>query len=125
MTSEMRNIVSEERKRGLKIYEKYFGRKKEETEIKGLGIFTIDHLFANIWSREEQLSLTDRSKITIALLAALGIDSELKKHLAAAKHLGIPREEIVEIMIHVAHYAGWPAGRHAIGVLDDEWKQGK
>jgi len=115
-------MISEERKKGLDTYWRLLGEEKKE--FNELDTFTIDHLFAKIWSREDFLSLTDRSKITISILAALGKDSELKRHLDGAKNLGISRDEIVEIMIHVAHYAGWPAGHHALDMLH-KWETGE
>ncbi len=101
---------------GLKVYEEVFG-KPAGASLLGLRQFTINHLFARIWSRsseavekEPAITLRERSMITIALLAAAGRAEELKAHLEAAKHLGISREQALEIMIHVAHYGGWPAG---------------
>src|SRR5437588_28763 len=94
---------------GLEMYEKLFGEPNGEPLI-GLREFTINHLFANVWSREEKLSMRHRSMITVALLAAQGRESELKRHIQGALHIGISQIEIREIMIHVAHYAGWAAG---------------
>ena len=68
-----------------------------------------DVLFGEVWSREEQLSARDRSLITVAALMGSGIlDSSLKHHLAKAKENGITKDEIVEVITHVAFYAGWP-----------------
>ncbi|HYA36250.1 MAG TPA: carboxymuconolactone decarboxylase family protein [Candidatus Binataceae bacterium] len=70
---------------------------------------TVEHLFGEIWTRPN-LTIRERSMITMATLTALGRDPELKTHVRGALNLGIPRETINEIMIHQAHYAGWPAG---------------
>lgn len=101
---------------GLKIYQEVFGKPAGPSML-GLREFTINHLFARIWSRssvslekEPAITLRERSMITVALLAAAGRAEELKAHLEAAKHLGITKQQALEIMIHVAHYAGWPAG---------------
>jgi len=68
-----------------------------------------DILFGEVWSREEQLSARDRSLITVSALMASGIlDNSLKSHLLKAKENGITKEEIVEVITHVAFYAGWP-----------------
>jgi 4-carboxymuconolactone decarboxylase len=85
-----------------------------------LAEMTIDHLFANVWSRPG-LSPRDRSLITVALLAAQGRDDELRSHIAGATNQGISADGIEEIMIHVAHYAGWPAGHHGLKVATDLW----
>lgn len=68
-----------------------------------------DILFGEVWSREEQLSARDRSMITVSALMAMGIlDQSLKAHLVKAKENGITKDEIVEVITHVAFYAGWP-----------------
>ncbi len=68
-----------------------------------------DILFGQVWSREEQLSAKDRSMITVSALMAMGIlDQSLKTHLVKAKENGITKDEIVEVITHVAFYAGWP-----------------
>ena len=68
-----------------------------------------DVLFGEVWSREEQLSLRDRSLVTVVALMSKGIlDSSLKSHLINAKNNGITKEEMAEIITHAAFYAGWP-----------------
>ena len=109
-----RQIIS----RGEEMYEMVFGEPDKKPLI-GLREFTIKHLFANIWSRsrprlagKNAITLKDRSMITVALLASQGRNEELETHLKGALHLGISKEQLLEIMIHVAHYAGWPAGNN-------------
>ncbi len=66
-------------------------------------------LFGEVWSREDKLSLKERSMITVVALMSKGIlDSSLKSHLENAKKNGITQEEMAEIITHVAFYAGWP-----------------
>ena len=103
------------RQRGQRTYKQYFGHKRRMKGADDLAKFTIDHLFANVWSRPG-LSLRNRSMITVALLAAQGRDDELRSHLQGAANQGISAIEIEEIMIHVAHYAGWPVGHHGLAV---------
>ena len=68
-----------------------------------------DVLFGEVWSREDKLSLRDRSMITVIALMSKGIlDSSLKSHLIHAKKNGITKEEMAEIITHAAFYAGWP-----------------
>src|SRR5437660_8211332 len=97
---------------GLEMYSELFG--KEEERLIGIREFTINHLFAKIWSRsrepidkERMISLRERSMITVALLAAQGRAEDLKKHIRGARHQRISEQQILEIMIHVSHYAGW------------------
>ena len=84
-----------------------------------------DVLFGEVWSREDQPSLRDRSMITVSVLMAKGIaDSSLKVHLTNAKKHGITAEEMTEMLTHAAFYAGWPnawaAFRLAKEVYEDE-----
>ena len=68
-----------------------------------------DVLFGEVWSREDKLSLRDRSLVTICVFMGKGLfDSSLKHHLMNAKKNGITKEEMAEIITHAAFYAGWP-----------------
>jgi 4-carboxymuconolactone decarboxylase len=113
------------RERGQAVYKKLFDRKKKfERDHTALDEFTIDHLFADVWSRPN-LEMRQRSMITVALLAALGRDRELARHIEGALNLGISLDEIIEIMIHVAHYAGWPAGHNGQRLAQDVFARSK
>lgn len=84
-----------------------------------------DVLFGEVWSREDKLSLRDRSLVTVVALMAQGLtDSSFTFHLQSAKANGITKTEIAEILTHAAFYAGWPkawaAFRMATEVWDDE-----
>lgn len=81
-----------------------------------------DVLFGDIWSRENQLSLRDRSLVTVTALMAQGLtDSSFKYHLESAKKNGITREEIAEILTHAAFYAGWPKAWAAFRMAQKVW----
>ena len=68
-----------------------------------------DILFGEVWSRNDILSLHDRSIVTICALVGSGIlDSSLKYHIEGAKRHGVTRDEMVEIVTQLAFYAGWP-----------------
>lgn len=68
-----------------------------------------DILFGEVWSRNDLLSLRDRSLVTITALISQGItDSSLMHHLQNAKKNGITRTEAAETITHIAFYAGWP-----------------
>lgn len=68
-----------------------------------------DVLFGEVWSREDKLSLRDRSLITICIFMGKGLfDDSLKHHLLNAKKHGIKKDEMAEIITHAAFYAGWP-----------------
>ena len=83
-----------------------------------------DILFGEVWSREDKLSLRDRSLVTITALIASGItDSSLQYHLATAKNNGITRTEIAEILTHLAFYAGWPKAWAAFRLATEVWAE--
>ena len=68
-----------------------------------------DVLFGEVWSREAQLSLRDRSLVTVVALVAQGlVDASFQYHLTTAKKNGITRTEVAEILTHAAFYVGWP-----------------
>ena len=81
-----------------------------------------DVLFGEVWSREDQLSLRDRSLVTVVALMSQGlVDSSFRYHLETAKKNGITREEIAEILTHAAFYAGWPKGWAAFRMAKEVW----
>ena len=68
-----------------------------------------DILFGQVWSREAQLSLRDRSLVTVVALMAQGlVDSSFRFHLENAKNNGVTQEEMAEVLTHAAFYASWP-----------------
>jgi 4-carboxymuconolactone decarboxylase len=68
-----------------------------------------------VWSREG-LGRRERSLITLAVLAGLGRDEELPLHVRGALNNGVTREEIAEVLLHTAVYAGVPAANSAFAV---------
>jgi 4-carboxymuconolactone decarboxylase len=64
-------------------------------------------LFGDIWERT-QLSKRDRSLITCAALVAMGKTEQMKSHFPRAIGNGVTKEEIIEMITHMAFYAGWP-----------------
>lgn len=82
-----------------------------------------DVLFGQVWSREEQLSLRDRSLVTVTALMAQGlVDSSFQYHLMTAKKNGITKTEIAEVITHAAFYAGWPKAWAAFSMAKAVWK---
>lgn len=73
---------------------------------------TDDVLFGDVWERPG-LSKRDRSLITIAVLTALYRNEQLPGHLDRALTNGVTKEEIVEMITHVAFYGGWPTAMSA------------
>lgn len=77
---------------------------------------TMEHLFGDVWTRPG-LELRQRSMITVTTLAALGRTEQLRLHLHGALNVGITLEELEEMFIHIAHYAGWPVAVTAFETL--------
>ncbi|AWU97482.1 4-carboxymuconolactone decarboxylase [Azospirillum ramasamyi] len=71
--------------------------------------------WGQIWTRPG-LDIRTRSMLTIGMLAALGKDGELKLHIRATRNTGVTRDEVKEILMQAAVYAGVPAGNHAIAL---------
>src|SRR5579885_3394489 len=71
---------------------------------------TVDHLFAEIWNRPG-LTNRDRRLILLGLLVGLGQDDVISLQLPAALGNGeLTADELRELAIFLAHYAGWPRG---------------
>ena len=77
--------------------------------------FLTEYAWGSIWSRPG-LDHKTRSMITIAMLVAMGRLDELKLHIRATVNTGVSREEVKEIMMHAAIYAGVPAAFGAFGL---------
>jgi 4-carboxymuconolactone decarboxylase len=77
--------------------------------------FLTEYAWGSIWSRPG-LDRKTRSQITIAMLVAMGRLEELKLHVRSTVHTGVSREEVKEIMMHAAIYAGVPAAYGAFSI---------
>ena len=75
-----------------------------------------DVLFGNVWERPG-LSPRDRSLVTVASLISLYRTNELPFHLKRALENGVTRDELAEVVTHLAFYSGWPTASTAIGIL--------
>ena len=75
-------------------------------------------IYGDVWERPG-LSKRDRSLITVATLLALGREKQLDGHLARALQNGVTKDEISEIITHLAFYAGWPAAMTAAQIAKD------
>jgi 4-carboxymuconolactone decarboxylase len=77
--------------------------------------FTDDVLFGEVWERAD-LSPKERSLVTVAALTTLGNVEQLNFHLPLAKQNGATEAELIEVITHLAFYAGWPKAMSAMGV---------
>ncbi len=81
-----------------------------------------DVLFGEVWSRNDLLSLRDRSIVTVVALMSQGLtDSSFKYHLESAKKNGVTKTEMAEILTHAAFYAGWSKAWAAFRMAKEVW----
>ena len=112
----MMSNYDERMKRGLKLMQR-MGR--ENTMLNQKALYpelyeiSVGHLFGDIWTRPH-LSLRERQLITLAANIAMARPAGTPGHYRSAQHIGISKEEIMEVIIHVGHYSGWPTIGHAV-----------
>ena len=87
-----------------------------------LAKLTTDLVFGDIWERQG-LSKRDRSLITVAVLTAMYRTDQLRGHVARALQNGVTRDEIGEVITHMAIYAGWPTAVNAARVAKEVFDQ--
>ena len=72
-------------------------------------------VYGDVWERP-QLSKRDRSLITVAALVALYRGDQLRGHIERALANGVTRDEIGEVITHLAFYSGWPTAMTAASI---------
>ena len=87
-------------------------------EAPRLAQLTEEVLFGDIWERPG-LSKRDRSLATITALVALNRTEQLPGHLQRGLENGLTRDEIVELITHLAFYSGWPTAMSAIRIAHE------
>ena len=117
----MSDFEKERFEKGMEVLRK-MGREKTMLNQKelypDLYKLSVGYLFGEIWSRGH-LTLRERELITMACNICMARPNGTHSHYRSAKHIGISHEEIMELIIQVGHYAGWPAMAHAI-IQDEE-----
>lgn len=89
-----------------------------------LGEYTENVLFGEVWERPG-LSKRDRSLITVATLIALYRTNELSFHIKRALENGVTKDELAEVITHLAFYAGWPTAATAVGIARQAFAETK
>lgn len=79
-------------------------------------------LFADVWEHPA-LSKRDRSLITVACLVALNRTEQLRWRLTRAVENGVTRDELIEVITHLAFYSGWPTAVSAVVVAKEVFKE--
>ena len=87
-----------------------------------LAELTSDAVFGDVWERDA-LSKRDRSLITVAVLTALYRTDQLRGHIGRALDNGVTKEEIAEVIVHMAFYAGWPTAANAVRVAKEVYAE--
>ena len=97
------------RSRGMAKMEAVYGFSVDPDDLEGPYVaFTVDHLFGTVWSRDA-LDTRDRRLTTIGVLAALGQSALVEIQFGAALERGeLTEEQVRELVLHLAHYIGWP-----------------
>jgi 4-carboxymuconolactone decarboxylase len=109
-------------RQGMTVRREVLGDAHVDRAVDGTDEITADfqdlitrYAWGDVWSRPG-LDRRTRSCITLAMLAALHHDDELAMHVRAAVRNGVSRDEIVEVLLQVALYAGVPAANRAFGI---------
>ncbi len=84
--------------------------------------YVTEHAWAAVWSRPG-LEKRIRSMLTIAMLASLGRLDELGAHIRATRNTGVTQDEVKEVLLQVAVYAGAPAANSAFAVAKRVYKE--
>ena len=84
--------------------------------------YVTEHAWAAVWARPG-LDKKIRSMLTIAMLASLGKQEELALHIRATRNTGVTQDEVKEVLLQVAVYAGAPAGNSAFAIAKRTYKE--
>jgi len=79
--------------------------------------YVVRTAWGQVWSRGG-LDRRTRSAVTLAVLTTLRCEDELEMHLVAALRNGLTKDEIGEVLLHAAVYAGAPAGNTAFAIAE-------
>lgn len=118
-------MSDESAKKGMELRTKLFGEKAARDGDaflrnfdEGFATFLNEQLFGTIWTRPG-LPTKLRSMLTMTALMALGRGPELRLHMRGALNLGIPPEEIKELIVHISQYSGVPTAVEAIRAFNE------
>jgi 4-carboxymuconolactone decarboxylase len=113
---------AERAERGMRVRREVLGDEHVDRAVAGATAFTepfqdfiTRYAWGDVWSRPG-LSRAERSIVTLAVLAALRHERELAMHVKAAVRNGLTPEQIQEVLLQVAVYAGVPAANRAFPI---------
>ena len=82
----------------------------------------IEHCYGDSWARPG-LDMKTKSLVTVAILATLGAERELKIHIRGAHNMGVTKDQRVDLLIHMAGYSGVPRAVHAARLAREVWRE--
>ena len=78
--------------------------------------------YADSWARPG-LDMKTKSMISIAIMATLGVEPELKNHIRRAHHAGVNKDQVVAVLIHLGAYIGAPKAARAAAIASEVWAE--
>ena len=84
--------------------------------------YVAEHAWAAVWARPG-LDKKIRSMLTVAMLASLGRQEELALHIRATRNTGVTPDEVKEVLLQVAVYAGAPAANSGFAIAKRIYKE--
>jgi len=88
-----------------------------------LGEYLLEFVYGTVWSRSYQdnpiISPQTRSLVTISCLTSLGKEPQLRSHIQSALTVGCLKSEIIEVLLHLSVYAGFPVTINAIKIAQE------
>ncbi|MCG2829142.1 carboxymuconolactone decarboxylase family protein [Methanothermobacter sp. K4] len=115
---------------GMEILERIHGesyrklRDELEDVAPDLSRFVVEFAYGDIYSRDS-LDLKTRELVTVAALTVLGAEKQLKSHVKGALNAGCSTEEIIEVIIQMAVYAGFPAAINGVTAAAEVFREMK
>jgi 4-carboxymuconolactone decarboxylase len=107
---------------GMKVRREVLGDAHVDRSLKNANAFDQDFqqhitetVWGSVWTRDG-LERHSRHLVTIAILAALGREHELELHVRSTINTGVTPEQLREVLMHVAAYAGVPAANSAFAI---------
>ena len=121
--------IEDRKKRGEKLLERMIGseqaaqmREAWQSVSPDLDSYIVEFLAGEIWSRQ-QLDLRTKSLVTISALAAMGRTLALELNIRIALGNGATRQEIIETLLQIAPYAGFPAAWEGLALANEVFKK--
>lgn len=121
--------IEDRKKRGEKLLERMIGseqaaqmREAWQGVSPDLDSYIVEFLAGEIWSRQ-QLDLRTKSLVTISALAAMGRTLALELNIRIALGNGATRQEIIETLLQIAPYAGFPAAWEGLALANEVFKK--